>query len=80
MSLQPPGHKSARIEELLDTLECPVCLDTADTAPVYQCPEGHLICKVRTSQSDTLAVFCHDILNRIAMARWLSVLSVAMLS
>ena len=46
MSLQPPGHKSARIEELMDTLECPVCLDTADTAPVYQCPEGHLICKV----------------------------------
>ena len=48
MTLQPPGHKSARIEELMDTLECPVCLDTADTAPVYQCPEGHLICKVRT--------------------------------
>ena len=48
MTFQPPGHKSARIEELMDTLECPVCLDTADTAPVYQCPEGHLICKVRT--------------------------------
>ena len=47
MTLQPPGHKSARIEELMDTLECPVCLDTADTAPVYQCPEGHLICMVR---------------------------------
>ena len=29
----------------MDTLECPVCLDTADTPPVYQCPEGHLICK-----------------------------------
>ena len=50
MTLQPPGHKSARIEELMDTLECPVCLDTADTAPVYQCPEGHLICKVKTEK------------------------------
>ena len=39
------GYRSARIEELMDTLECPVCLDTADTPPVYQCPEGHLICK-----------------------------------
>ena len=44
---QTEGYKSARIEELLDTLECPVCLDTADTPPVYQCPEGHLICKVK---------------------------------
>jgi hypothetical protein len=24
-----------------------VCLDTADTAPIYQCPEGHLVCEVR---------------------------------
>ena len=39
------GYKTARIEELMDTLECPVCLDTADTPPIYQCPEGHLICK-----------------------------------
>ena len=39
------GYRSGRIEELMDTLECPVCLDTADTPPVYQCPEGHLICK-----------------------------------
>ena len=43
---QPDSYKAARIEELMDTLECPVCLDTADTPPIYQCPEGHLICKV----------------------------------
>ena len=41
------GYRTGRIEELMETLECPVCLDTADTPPVYQCPEGHLICKVR---------------------------------
>ena len=40
---QGPG-RDERIEELVDTLECPVCLDTADTAPIYQCPEGHLVC------------------------------------
>lgn len=35
----------ANINELLNTLECPVCLDTADCAPIYQCPEGHLLCE-----------------------------------
>ena len=43
MTHQGPG-RDERIEELVDTLECPVCLDTADTAPIYQCPEGHLVC------------------------------------
>ena len=42
------GYRTGRIEELMETLECPVCLDTADTPPIYQCPEGHLICKVRS--------------------------------
>ena len=31
----------------METLECSVCLDTADTSPIYQCPEGHLNCEVR---------------------------------
>ena len=22
-----------------------MCLDTADTPPIYQCPEGHLLCR-----------------------------------
>jgi E3 ubiquitin-protein ligase SIAH1 len=35
----------ANINELLNTLECPVCLDTADDPPIYQCPEGHLLCE-----------------------------------
>ena len=33
------------ILELLNTLECPICLDTADQEPIYQCPEGHLLCE-----------------------------------
>ena len=28
----------AKIEDLMNTLECPVCLDTADHPPIYQCP------------------------------------------
>ena len=35
----------ANINELLNTLECPVCLDTADSPPIFQCPEGHLLCQ-----------------------------------
>ena len=30
---------------MLNTLECPVCLDTCDSSPIYQCPEGHLLCQ-----------------------------------
>ena len=32
-------------DELLNMLECPICLETADTPPIYQCSEGHLLCK-----------------------------------
>ena len=35
----------ATINDLLNTLECPVCLDTCESAPIYQCPEGHLLCQ-----------------------------------
>ncbi len=35
----------ANINELMNTLECPVCLDTADQPPIYQCPSGHLLCE-----------------------------------
>ena len=36
---------SKRISDLMTMLECPVCMDTADRAPIYQCPEGHLLCE-----------------------------------
>jgi hypothetical protein len=35
-----PASADRHIDELVDTLECPVCLDTADREPIYQCPEG----------------------------------------
>ena len=38
---------SMDIEEYLrDLLECPVCMETIKSVPVYQCTNGHVICKV----------------------------------
>ena len=33
------------IEDLNTNLECPVCLDLPQSGPVYQCRNGHLMCK-----------------------------------
>ena len=32
-------------EYIRDLLECPICLDTIKLMPIYQCTNGHLICK-----------------------------------
>ena len=32
-------------EYIRELLECPVCLETIKSAPVYQCNNGHVICK-----------------------------------
>ena len=34
-----------QILELEEELECPVCLEVATTAPIYKCPDDHLICR-----------------------------------
>ena len=34
-----------QILKLEEELECPVCLEVATTAPIYKCPEDHLICR-----------------------------------
>ena len=28
-----------------DLLECPVCFETIDSAPIHQCIYGHIVCK-----------------------------------
>ena len=33
------------IEDLNANLECPVCLDLPQSGPIYQCRNGHLMCK-----------------------------------
>ena len=35
-----------QIKELEEELECPVCMEVATTAPIYKCPEDHLICRL----------------------------------
>ena len=41
------NQTSIDIEEYLrDLLECPVCMETIKSVPVYQCINGHVICKV----------------------------------
>ena len=39
-------QNSSDIEEYIkDLLECPVCLETIKSVPVYQCTNGHVTCK-----------------------------------
>ena len=32
-------------EDFKDLLECPVCFETIDSVPIYQCRNGHVVCK-----------------------------------
>ena len=36
------------IKELEEELECPVCLEVANMAPIYKCQEDHLVCRSQT--------------------------------
>ena len=51
MSIKEPKNRSLvefmerQILELEEELECPVCLEVAATAPIYKCPDDHLVCR-----------------------------------
>jgi hypothetical protein len=46
MAASNKTQNSSDIEEYLrDLLECPVCMETIKSVPVYQCNNGHVICK-----------------------------------
>ena len=51
------------IDELMNTLECPICLDTADKPPIFQCPEGHLICESCSQHLDACPQCSHALMN-----------------
>ena len=53
----------SKIEDLMNMLECPVCLDTADRPPIYQCPEGHLLCENCNQRLSTCPQCGHSLLN-----------------
>ena len=33
------------LEDFKELLECPVCFETIDSVPIYQCRNGHVVCK-----------------------------------
>ena len=32
------------VSDLRRSLECPVCLETPNAGPLYQCENGHIVC------------------------------------
>ena len=46
MAASKPNQNSSDFEEYIrDLLECPVCMEIIKSVPVYQCANGHVICK-----------------------------------
>ena len=62
------GHceKTSNLEGFLrDLLECPVCIGTIESVPVYQCQNGHITgCKDCISKLDKCSI-CGYTLNKI---------------
>ena len=61
-----PEQDKKRKAEQLEWMECPVCLETPRSGPIYSCRKGHIICKVRQSPPSPL---CHLNLFRSASPR-----------
>ena len=38
-------ENSISVERIRDILECPVCLESPSCTPIYQCDNGHIVCK-----------------------------------
>ena len=36
---------SVPVADLKECLECPVCMDVPKGGPIYQCRNGHILCK-----------------------------------
>ena len=45
MATSNKNQNSITDEYIRDLLECPVCMETIKSVPVYQCNNGHVICK-----------------------------------
>jgi len=41
---QPDQERKRKVEQL-EWMECPVCLETPRSGPIYSCRKGHIICK-----------------------------------
>jgi E3 ubiquitin-protein ligase SIAH1 len=38
------------IPEIEEMVECPVCFQVPDSPPIYQCDNGHILCKACKAQ------------------------------
>ena len=47
-----------KLKEIKALLECPICLESINAVPVYQCKEGHLICKECNSNLREILIEC----------------------
>ena len=45
MATSNPNQNSITDKYIRELLECPVCMETIKSVPVYQCTNGHVICK-----------------------------------
>ena len=43
-----------------DLLECPVCFETIDSVPIYQCRNGHVVCKNCHTKLETCPI-CREL-------------------
>ena len=52
------------LEEIKDLLECPICLETIDSVPIYQCQNGHVVCKKCHPKQKKCSICRVDIIER----------------
>ena len=52
------------LEEIKDLLECPICLETIDSVPIYQCRNGHVVCKNCHPKLKTCPICRVDIIKK----------------
>ena len=47
-----------KLQNLRRTIECPVCLSLPESTPIYQCENGHIICKSCRQSIETCPQCC----------------------
>ena len=60
MATSNPNQNSITDEYIRDLLECPVCMETIKSVPVYQCANGHVLCKDCIEKSNECPICRND--------------------
>ena len=47
-----------------DLFECPICFETIDSVPIYQCQNGHVVCKSCHPKLKTCSICRVDIIKK----------------